>query len=96
MAHFLSDLLGTLKETFRIGRATLDASALTANRTLTIRDQAGTVALLSDVGGSGISGDTPVFVQNVAPTPPGGAYTWIQTGLGPTGKGITIWVEDGM
>lgn len=42
---FLSGLLGTLKSTFRINKATLDASGLSAVRTLTLQDLAGTVAL---------------------------------------------------
>jgi len=36
-----------------------------------------------------------VFVQNVAPMPPGGNYLWIQTGLG-AGTDITFWIEDNL
>lgn len=39
------DILGTLATTFRVARATLDASSLTANRTLTLPDASGTLAL---------------------------------------------------
>lgn len=34
----------------------------------------------------------------VGPTPPAvhpTAYAWFQTGLGPDGKGVTLWIEDG-
>ena len=36
-----SDLVGTLLSTFKIGRATLDASGLTAQRTIALPDQSG-------------------------------------------------------
>lgn len=35
------------------------------------------------------------FVGPTAPVVHPTAYMWIQTGLGPDGKGVTIWVEDG-
>lgn len=41
-----ADMLGTLAQTFKIGHATLDASGLTAARTLALQDAAGTLALL--------------------------------------------------
>ena len=44
--------------------------------------------------GSALIG-SPVFVQPTAPTPPGGTYMWVQTQMGPTGKNVTIWIEDG-
>lgn len=53
--RLLSDLVGTLKATFRIARATFSASGLTAVRTYTLPDKDGTVAMLSDVGGGGSS-----------------------------------------
>jgi hypothetical protein len=48
---FIADLLGTFSNTFKIGKskATLDASGLTAARTLVLQDKAGTIALTSDV-----------------------------------------------
>lgn len=50
MGAFHSALLGTLQPTFAIGakakQATFDASGLTANRTVTVPDIAGTLALL--------------------------------------------------
>lgn len=42
---FLSGLLGTLKSTFRINKATLDASGLSAARSVALQDLAGLVAL---------------------------------------------------
>lgn len=42
---FFGGLLGTLKSTFRINKATVDASGLSAARTLTLQDCAGIVAL---------------------------------------------------
>lgn len=40
MAVFI-DLLGTLRTSFRLGRASLDAGQLTGARTLTLPDQSG-------------------------------------------------------
>lgn len=51
--RLLSDLAGTLRNAFRVARATLDASSLTTERTVTLPDKSGTVAMLDDV----ISGD---------------------------------------
>jgi hypothetical protein len=42
----LSRLLGTLRDTFRISRATLSAGGLTAARTFALPDRAGTLALV--------------------------------------------------
>lgn len=44
----ISDLIGTLKNTFRIKLATFDASGLTAARTFTLPDVSGALALASD------------------------------------------------
>lgn len=41
--RFLSNLAGTLRDSLRIGRATLDASGLTAARTHTLPDRTGTL-----------------------------------------------------
>lgn len=41
----ISDLLGTLRQTFRVGRATFDASGLTAGRSFVLPDQAGEISL---------------------------------------------------
>lgn len=49
MAGWHSNLLGTSKPTWRIGRATLDASGLGAARTLTVPDASGTIALTSQL-----------------------------------------------
>ena len=35
----LTDMLGTVKDTFKVGKSTLDAAALTANRTITVPDK---------------------------------------------------------
>ncbi len=44
MAVF-SDIIGTLRNTFRIAKATFDSAGLTAARTFTLPDQAGTIKL---------------------------------------------------
>ncbi|GEM_PF-3091705 len=44
---WLPDILGTLATMFRVGRATLDSSSLTANRTLSLPDASGTLLLSS-------------------------------------------------
>ncbi len=45
----LSRLIGTLKNTFRIGKVTFDASSLGSARTLIVPDKAGTLALTIDI-----------------------------------------------
>lgn len=47
--QWLSNLLGTLKTSLGIGKATLDASALTAARSIALQDVAGTLALLANL-----------------------------------------------
>ena len=47
--RWVSDLRGTLLGSFGIGRATISAGSLTAERTHALPDKSGTVALLSDV-----------------------------------------------
>lgn len=48
-----------------------------------------------ETGGGG--GTQQVFVQPTAPVVAGGvAYIWYQTGLGPDGTDMTVWVEDGL
>lgn len=42
-------------------------------------------------GGSSISGDCPVFVQDTAPSY-AGAYVWWDT----SGGNLTVWIEDGL
>ena len=61
MAWF-SDLLGTTRNAFTIGKSSLNASSLTASRTVTIPDKSGTVAMLSDIVNVAI---LPSFVGTV-------------------------------
>lgn len=53
MSSWLPDLLGTLRNTFRVGPktapVTLDASSVTAARTAAFQDKSGTIAYLDDV-----------------------------------------------
>jgi len=51
MADVWSDLVGTIKSVFRVGfgRAVIDAGSLSTERTFTLPNKAGTVALLDDV-----------------------------------------------
>jgi hypothetical protein len=51
MPTYISDLRGTLGDHFKMGSADLDASGLTAARTFTLPDVAGTIALTSDIAG---------------------------------------------
>ena len=53
------DLVGTIKQTFRIGidRAVVDASGLSVERTFALPDKSGTFALLDDVSGVGTEFD---------------------------------------
>ncbi len=43
----LPRLIGTLRDIFKINKLTIDASALTAARTLTVPDKAGTLAFVT-------------------------------------------------
>jgi len=47
--RFLGDLLGTLQTSLGIGRATISAASLSANRTHDLPDKSGTVALTDDI-----------------------------------------------
>lgn len=53
MADVWSDLIGTVKSVFRVGfgRAVIDASGLSSERTYTLPNKGGTVALLDDASG---------------------------------------------
>lgn len=51
MAGSFGDWFGTLKNTFKVGKATLSASGVASSRTHTLPDEAGTVALTSDTYG---------------------------------------------
>jgi hypothetical protein len=51
----LSNLIGTLKATFKIGKATFDASGVATARNIVVPDKAGTLAMLSDVTGGGVT-----------------------------------------
>ena len=52
--RLLSDLAGTLRTAFRVGRSALDASGLTAARTHALPNKSGTIALLDDVSGGDV------------------------------------------
>lgn len=45
----ISDLIGTLKSTFKINKANITSAGLTALRTITVPDKSGTVAMTSDI-----------------------------------------------
>lgn len=51
---WLSDLLGTFKSTFGVGKATIASGGLSLARTYTLPDKSGTVAMTSDLG-SGVA-----------------------------------------
>lgn len=53
--QWLVALRGTLQALFTINKATLDASSLSANRTFTLPDSSGQIALTSDISGGGLS-----------------------------------------
>ena len=44
----LSNLIGTLRSTFKIGKATFDASGVATARSIVVPDKSGTLALISD------------------------------------------------
>ena len=48
---YFADILGTLKTTFKIGKASLSSSGLTTARSIALQDLSGTLALLTDVTG---------------------------------------------
>lgn len=71
MAIFL-DILGTLRNSFRIGRATVSSSALTVARTVSLPDAAGVITL-----GGQFHQLPSIAVGHGATTPdPGAAGVW--------------------
>ncbi len=82
----LADLLGTLKATLRINRATVDASALTVARSFTLPDISGEVALQEQYVKfrvvAAVSGDN-------TPDPGGPCWAWSSTTNSPI-----FWDED--
>ena len=54
----ISQLIGTLKSTFKIGKATLDASGVATARSITVPDKAGTLALTGDFAAPPALGNT--------------------------------------
>lgn len=57
----ISDLIGTLKTTFKIAKATITAAGLTAARVIALPDKDGTVALLSDIDATAWTAWTPTL-----------------------------------
>lgn len=51
-------------------------------------------AALGSGGGSGIAGDSPVFIQDTQPTYVG-KYLWVQTNIGGDPNAFTFFIEDG-
>ena len=47
----------------------------------------------TEIGGAA-AGNT--FIGPTAPVSHPAEYMWLQTGLGADGKGMTLWVEDGL
>jgi hypothetical protein len=82
----ISDLIGTLKSTFKINKLTLSAIALTANRTITIQDKDYTVAGLDDLTSlaSQLNPVGTIREFNVATNPATllGFGTWVSHGTG--------------
>jgi hypothetical protein len=69
---FLSDLVGTLRSAFKINRANIDASGLTAARSFALPDQGGTLALTSQLSG-GLGGVAIITLPDAA-----GVFEWEQ------------------
>ena len=46
-------------------------------------------------GDSVLVNGVPTYVQDAAPTPPGGAYIWWQTNY-PSAGNMTMWLENGI
>lgn len=88
----ITDIVGTLRSTFRIARGYFSAAGLTAARTLSFPDKSGTLALTSDIAGRNriINGDFRVnqraYVSGAATT--AGQYTLDRWRVGSPG-GIT-------
>lgn len=95
MAGSFADLFGTTKSSFKVGKATFDASGLTAQRSITVPDKAGTLAMLSD-----ITGGTSVAVQDEGTTLTSAATSLNFTGAGVlatnSGSAVTVNVDAGI
>ncbi len=76
--RWLSDLVGTKLTSFRINRATVDSSALTASRNYTLPDVGGQIALTSDLG-------SPSYTQGTASIVFGSEKTMARTTVSASG-----------
>lgn len=98
MSGIIENLLGTLRDTLKIKRATLDASSLTAARTFALPDQAGTVALRapSIQAVTSASTVTPTFSDDLVKiTAQAAALTLANpTGTAISGAGLVIRIKD--
>jgi hypothetical protein len=72
------DLVATIKRSFRIGTATLDADGLSAARTFTLPDASGTLALAGGGGGSSLSGTSVITLPGAR-----GVFEWSETVAAP-------------
>lgn len=59
------DLLGTLQTAFRVGKSSLNASALTALRTHTLPDASGKLALIAPFGAATLTNNTVATTETV-------------------------------
>ncbi len=66
----LTDLLGTVENSFRVGlnKLLLDTSGLTSSRTVTVPDKAGTLCLTNDLGANSIINQTSTTRNETATT----------------------------
>ena len=61
-----TDLLGSTLSTFKVGKGKFDGNLLTAQRTLTLPDKSGTLAMVGDVSTSAhIQGNTALYVNQL-------------------------------
>jgi len=72
---YFSDMLGTLKSTFKVGNTTFDTSNVDAAKTLLVPNVSGTLATLADIA---VGSSQNVFIQATDPLS-ANPYVWYKT-----------------
>jgi hypothetical protein len=90
---YFSDMLGTTLDSFKVGRATLSAALVTSPRSFSLPDQSGTLALVSQLGGS-----VPAIevVVDLGSSPISGGTFTVADAAATTASKVKAWVSGSM